>query len=192
MPQATTVMEYIMERIINMNEIKTVQYNLLNQLKLVFEENSVPTVLRSAGEADIPMDILTTLHREFGMDLDEVMGEFYFLPTKDGGTIHYFTSMISLTEDMDPEFVPAVAEAVRVLNFYLECGAFVMNPTGNLLAFKLVTPVPVSYTTEQLLELININAGHALQITERYVDNLLRLSDGRHSLEHFMEMMPQV
>lgn len=175
-----------------MNEIKSVQNNLLNQLKLVFEENNVPVVLRSAGEEDIPMDILTTLHREFGMDLDEVMGEFYFLPTRDGGTIHYFTSMLSLTEDMDPEFVPAVSEAVRVLNFYLECGAFVLNPAGNLLAFKLVSPIPVSYSMEQLLEIININAGHAIQITERYVDNLLRLSDGRDSLERFMEMMPGV
>lgn len=181
------------ERIINMNELNSIQYNLLNQLKLAFEENNVPTVLRSAGEEDIPMDILTTLHRRFGSDLDEVMGEFYFLPSINGtGTLHYFTSMISLTEDMAPEFVPAVSQAVGILNFYLECGAFVLGSGGKLLAFKLVSPMPVTYPKAQLLELMNINAGHALQITERYVDHLLRLADGRDSLEHFMELMPQV
>ena len=37
-----------------------------------------------------------------------------------------------------------------------------------------------------------MNVGHALQISERYTDSLLMLADGRESLEHFMELMPNV
>ena len=181
------------ERIINMNELQSIQYYILNQLKADFEANNVPVVLRSSGEENIPMDILTTLHRRFGRDLDEVMGEYYFFPSNGGqAAVHYFTSMISLTEDMAAEYAPVVTKAMDILNFYLECGAFVMNPREKLLAFKFITPIPADLPAERILQIANINVAHSLQLAERYADHLLRLSDGRESLESFMELMPKV
>ena len=63
-----------------MEELKCIQSDVLMALKADFEENNVPVVLRNAGENGIPVDILTTLHRNFGRNMDEVMGEFYFCP----------------------------------------------------------------------------------------------------------------
>ena len=175
-----------------MNELQSMQYYILEQLKADFEANHVPAVVRNAAEENLPMDILTTLHRRFGLNMDEVMGEFYFFPAMSGtASVHYFTSMITLTEEMAAEYVPMVTEAVNVLNFYLECGAFVMNPQKNLLAFKFVTPIPAELSEEQILQMANLNVGHALQLSERYAASLLQLSDGSGSLESFMELMPK-
>lgn len=176
-----------------MEELKCIQSDVLVALKADFEENNVPVVLRNAGENGIPVDILTTLHRNFGRNMDEVMGEFYFLPLRTGEKpVLYFSALISLTDSLPPEHADTVAKALEVLNFYLECGSFVLDRQTRLLAYKLVTPVFAHWGKEQILEAANMNVGHALQISERYTDSLLMLADGRESLEHFMELMPNV
>lgn len=175
-----------------MRDIKRIKGDVLAALQRDFESHKVPVVLRSAEGENLPTDILTTLHRNFGRDLDEAMGEFYFFPVPGEDTpVLYFSSVINLTEDVEEEFREDVAKAVSVLNFYLECGAFVMNPQGNLLAFKFISPILADLDDTQIIAAANVNVGHSLQISERYADCLLRLCDGRETLEHFMELMPQ-
>lgn len=176
-----------------MSDMKKLQYSMLNRLKAEFEEQGVPAMIRNAEEEHLPMDILTTLHREFGASSDEVMGEYYFFPIRtEGETVHYFTSMLSLTEDIAPECRDSLTKAIEVVNFYLECGAFVINQRGSLLAYKFVLPIPNSLGEERIFEMVDLNAGHSLQLAERYADRLIRLADGRETLEHFMQGMPQL
>lgn len=175
-----------------MEDIRSIQSYILESLKGDFDENNVPAILRSASSENIPVDILTTLHRNFGRNMDEVMGEFYILPVNTGKkTILFFSSLITLTEDMDPAFADGVEKAIMGLNFYIECGSFVLNRQRTLLGLRLVTPLPADAPKETLLESANMNVALALQIGERYADSLLMLSDGRETLEHFMELLPK-
>lgn len=174
-----------------MEDFQSIQKDILESLKAGFEANDVPAILRSASGENIPVDILTTLHRNFGRNMDEVMGEFYILPMKTGDrTLLFFSTLITLTEDMEPSFAETVEKAITALNFYLECGAFVINPQKNLLGLRMVTPLLAENSKEALLEAANMNAALSLQIAERYTDSLLMLSDGRNTLEHFMELLP--
>ena len=53
----------------------------------------------------------------------------------------YFFCADLLTDSLPPEHADTVAKALEVLNFYLECGSFVLDRQTGLLAYKLVTPV---------------------------------------------------
>ena len=164
----------------------------MEALKADFDENKVPAVLRGADQENIPLDILTTLHRGMGKNLDEVMGEFCILPVNAGDkTLLYFSTLFTLTEDMDPVFAKPVLKAIQVLNFYVECGSFVLSRQGTLLGYRMVTPMMSTWSKERLYETANLNIALALQVTERYVGSLLMLADGRDTLEHFMELMPE-
>lgn len=175
-----------------MESLEQIKNDIFTALKADFEANHVPAILRRAKEEGIPTDILTTLHRNFGGNADEVMGEFYFLPIPGGEKeVLYFSTMLSLDENMKPEYADDVGKAIEVLNFYLECGAFVMNRKSGLIGFRFVTPVFAHWRLEQMLETVNLNVAHSLQITERYVDSLIMMAHGHETLEHFMQLMPE-
>ena len=93
---------------------------ILERLQAELTAEEVPAILRKKEEEDLPMDVLTVLLTEYGSRQDEVSGEFYFLPLANGAEhVCYFSSVISLTETIDPQCLGAVCIAVAMINFYL-------------------------------------------------------------------------
>ncbi len=164
---------------------------ILERLLKIFESEKVPAVLRKMDEEEgLQMDVLATLHTEFGNKEDEVMGEFYFLPLPDGADgVCYFSSVITLTETIDPLCLGAVCQVVAMLNFYLEYGAFAVNTEGNVLAYKMVTPIFTDMEDEQLYRTVDMNMAHALGVAEDYAGILIRLAEGDSSLPDVMELL---
>lgn len=179
----------------NIREKNEFQHQLLLALQQDFEVVEIPSILRSAQEENLPMDILTTLHRDYGHGLHQVMGEYYFFPVpQEQGeeTIHYFSTMLNLENEIREDCLPQLRQAVCALNFYLQCGNFVVNPSGTLLGFRFVTPILGDMSFAQALQMLNLNIGHSLDLAEQYVDSLIRLAHGTLRLEDFMYQMPKL
>lgn len=174
-------------------EMKELQHKLLVALKQDFEEVEVPVTLRNAEGENLPMDILTTIHLDYGQGRHEVMGEYYFFPMpQEDVSAHYFSTMLNLENEIRQDCLPQLREAVSALNFYLQCGSFVVNPSGTLLGFRFITPIPFNFSFEQALQLMNLNVGHSLELAEHHVDDLIRVAQGKLSLQDFMFQMPDV
>lgn len=174
-------------------EAKQFQRELLLALKKDFEEVEIPVTLQDAQEENLPMDILSSLHLDYGHGQHEVMGEYYFFPVpQEEVSTHYFSTMINLENEIHQECLSQLREAVSALNFYIQCGSFVVNPSGTLLGFRFITPIPVNFSFDQALELMNLNVGHSLELAEHHVDDLIRVAQGKLSLQDFMFQMPDV
>lgn len=177
----------------NKLEIKQFQHELLLALKKDFEQVDIPVNLRDAKEENLPMDILTSLHMDYGHGQHEVMGEYYFFPMPgEQAAAHYFSTMINLENDIHKDCLPQLREAVSALNFYVQCGSFVVNPAGTLLGFRFVSLIPMDTTFENALQMMNLNVGHSLELAESQVDGLIRLAQGELDLQDFMRQMPDV
>lgn len=168
---------------------KEKQKYVLAVMEEILGEAQVRTLLRSAGEDGLPVDILTTLHTEFGQDSDEAMGEFYFAPNANGESqVQYFTSVITLSEEVNKEHLPELYEAISKLNFYLPVGSFAIDEEDSSLAYKHVVPIRVDCSQEELLQQVDILIAHALSISEEYIAILLHVSEGKATVQDIIDL----
>lgn len=173
-----------------MRDVKNFQKNLLNKLLQRLLESDIAAIFRDSQIQNIPMDIVTSLHEEFGPHMDEVLGEYYFQPmpkAKDNEReTYYFTSTITLSEDINPVYLSELMMAVNFINFYLPCGGFVINPNGSLLAFKLAIPIPDTTPEDKMLDIMDLGVAHALDLSERYIGGLLTVADGQMTAQQLI------
>lgn len=166
---------------------------ILERLQTELASELIPVVLRKKEEEELPMDVLTVLLTEYGSRQDEASGEFYFLPLPNGAEgVCYFSSVITLSESLDPLYLDAVCKAVAMINFYLEYGAYVVDVEGNILAYKMVTPIFESMDAEQFFATVDMNLAHALDAGEKFAGILMKLSEGACTLDDVMDLLPHM
>ncbi|MBE5913403.1 MAG: hypothetical protein E7274_05035 [Pseudobutyrivibrio ruminis] len=131
-------------------------------------------------------DMIRTFHPYYGEVEEGIIGEYYFMPSGASKDMYYFTAVMTLANDIDPKYIPVVTEAISKLNFYMPVGSFVLNKTGDILAFKVSEILSNDIDIESSVKLMNLASSHAIQLPERYVQVLLQLADGSLSLEQFL------
>ncbi|MCD8038038.1 MAG: hypothetical protein LUE96_02990 [Lachnospiraceae bacterium] len=173
-----------------MTELEKKRLDVLEKLKGILEELEVPCAIREPDEG-FPMHMLATLHQNIGYMNNEVMGQFYFLPLEqENQKFHYFTSVMTLDEEVPMERYQDMALAAAMLNFYLPLGAFVAEKDGGILAFKYTSILPMDAGTDEMVSLIDGNIGAALNLTNEYVDPFMRLLNGEITLDEFELELP--
>ena len=166
--------------------------DVLNGMKSLLDEMEITNMIREADEV-MPMPMLTTLHRNLGMAGNEVMGQFYFLPLLDEEQpFHFFTSMMTLDEEVPADKYEDLAMAATMLNFYLPGGSFIVEKDGGIIAFKNTSYIPVNVTLEDALVLADANMGVAFNLTDSYVDAFMQLLRSEITLEQFELELPEV
>ena len=166
--------------------------DVLNGMKSLLDEMEITNMIREADEV-MPMPMLTTLHRNLGMAGNEVMGQFYFLPLLDEEQpFHFFTSVLTLDEEVPAEKYEDLAMAATMLNFYLPAGSFVVEKDGGVLAYKSTNFIPVNTSLEDALVLADANMGIAFNLTDAYVDAFMQLLRGEITVEQFELELPDV
>lgn len=167
-----------------MSEIQT---KVLERMNQIFAQEKAPAVLRKKGEDGTPVDILTTLHTDFGMKNDEIMGEFYFMDMPGVTQSQYFVCTLTLTENLEQGYLEELSYVISMVNCYLPYGAFSFDLSNSMLVYKLTNILPVDMTEDQLFDQVNICMGHAIEMTQKYIDTILDLSEGALSIEEALE-----
>lgn len=166
---------------------------LLKALQEKFGEWEIGAVYRNGEAEKLPMDILTILVTEYGNSLEDVMGEFFFMPEIEGQPedVLRFNCIFTLTENLSAEQLPNLYEAAAILNYYTEAGTFAVNKAGGMLVYRNSIALPLDMEDEAALELIVTNVLFSMNVSERYVDILLQVNDGRMDIEDFRALLPQ-
>lgn len=165
---------------------------VINGMKSLLDEMEITNMIREADDV-MPMPMLTTLHRNLGVEDNEVMGQFYFMPLFDEEQpFHFFTSCMILDEEVPAERYEVLAKATTMLNFYLPAGSFVVEKNGGLIAYKNTSFIPVNVSLEDAMVLADANMGVAFNLTDSYVDAFMRLLKGTITLEQFELELPDV
>ena len=173
--------------------MKKRKIQLLKKLQETLKEWEIASVYRDAEAETLPTDILTCLIDEFGNDLGDVMGEFFFMPKIEGREEDalYFNCVLTLTEDLMEPMLPNLYEAVGILNYFLETGAFAVNKTGEMLVYRNSIALPLEMDDEEALKLIVANVAFSLNVSEQFHDVLFRICNGRMSMEEFRGLLPE-
>lgn len=173
--------------------MKERKIQLLKKLQETLKEWEIASVYRDAEAETLPTDILTCLIDEFGNDLGDVMGEFFFMPKIEGREEDalYFNCVLTLTEDLMEPMLPNLYEAVGILNYFLETGAFAVNKTGEMLVYRNSIALPLEMDDEEALKLIVANVAFSLNVSEQFHDVLFRICNGRMSMEEFRGLLPE-
>lgn len=165
---------------------------LLKALQQRMKEWEIESVYREAEEDQLPTDILTILLTEFGNSLEEIMGEFFFMPAIEGieEDSLRFNCILTLSEELDPEYLPSLYEAATVLNYYTEAGTFAINKAGGMLVYRNSIALPLDTTDEEALELIAANTAFSFNVSEHFSEILLSISTGNMTVEELRELLP--
>lgn len=165
---------------------------LLKALQKRMKEWEIESVYRDGESEGIPMDILTILVNEFGNGLTDVMGEFFFMPEVEGiaEDALRFNCIFTLSEQLDTERLPELYEAIGLLNFYTEAGTFAVDKAGNMLVYRNSIVLSPELDDATALEQITINFAFSMNVSERFADVLVRVNDGRLSMEEFRGLLP--
>ncbi len=169
------------------------QREYLKRLERFFSEDpDIEQVsLFTMEELDAPMDMLRAIVTDYGAGLTDVLAEFSFIPFPGPQEVWYFSSTLTIKEDISKYGVSALSGAVARLNFYLPYGCFAVNPEGNMLIYKAVTAIRSDHDEEKIYEDIELSADTALLIPESYTDLLVKVAEGTLLLQDFIDSLPK-
>ncbi len=168
-------------------ELESMQKELLHGVEAVFKEGDVATIYREKGEEDLPCDVLSVLITNVGPDSDEIMGEFLFVPLPSDEGVMYFSAGIALEDEVPILHLDTLCEAMAAVNFIIPVGNFSLH--GSSLYFKFSQPIPTSFAKEDIQALVELAVAHSLDVAGQYVSSLLRVANGKETLETFVSAL---
>ena len=152
------------------------------------------SIARTPKEESGSYDILTVDFDGIGIASDEVMAHVFFLPSPaDGMGVHNFRVTMTVLDEIETDEMRAVMlQAVNYVNYLLPIGAFVFDPTLNVLSYRRNCAIPVSMKNEEILGLMDEELFGGLAAVEPFVAPLVALSTGDIRPDEFMEAVAAV
>lgn len=158
---------------------------ILTRLQDMLKGLEIASILRKAGENNLPVDILTVLLEDFSSDTIEAMGELFFSPdpVSEQKDLETFNAVITLSESLNPEFLPALYESISILNFYTEGGVFAISKEKNVLIYRHMLTIPLDKKEDEVYSFAEMFTARAIGVANRYAGVLLMVADGRMTVE---------
>lgn len=160
----------------NLEKIKTERHELLTRMRDSLQEDLVACGISEPEGEDEPeiLEVVVDGIGEAG-ELEGGLGEFFFvLPSSEDDTVMHFCCVITLLDELDKECLPKLFEAMSYANFELPLGSYSVDREASILCYKLVTPLPITLSGEDLYEQMNISMANAIASAEMYADELIR------------------
>ncbi len=156
------------------------------------------TAYFKADELNAPMDVIRAMIPEFGSELTDVLGEFFFLPIGEedakaaalDGTdeLWFFTTVITVSDSLPPDSAEEIAATVARLNYMLPCGCYAMGNTDSTLVYRMSVPILANDEPDkqerELVSAVNL----ALMTAERFVGYLVLIAEGKMSCGEFLRI----
>jgi hypothetical protein len=170
--------------------MSSVREACINHLKEEFEKAEMECFIRNESVSGVPLDILTVRLDDFGVGIDDVLGEFLFFPRPNGAPdTEYFLTVITLTGEIEPERIPKLSEYICRINSVTQTGAYVLSLDEKLLMFRMETPL-MGLNDEQMLKMTESLAVHAMQAAEEYAGELVVYAEGVASESVITDLLP--
>ena len=159
------------------------RHELLERLRDSLQEELVICEILEAENENEP-EVLRVLFDSLGQDNEEgILGEFFFFPLgSDEDAVQHFSAVLTIADEIDKDKLPGLFETMSHINFSVPCGSFCIDQEGEVLIYRLTTPLSVNMKGDELFEQMNICMTNAIICTDMYVDILLQgvNGDGSH------------
>ncbi len=130
------------------------------------EDSEFEIRLLEKEESGLEADLLTTLHRSFGTISNMAEGDFFF-------DDDVFVARILICAEINTDNLPTLCVLISMINSDIPVGSFEYDPTENVIAYSLKTPVTESMTLEEVTELADRCVAMALSVSEQYSSDLI-------------------
>ena len=158
-------------------DIMNQRHKVLEKIQNEMQESLIAAQIITTDEEDSP-EVLNVVLDGIGFGGEEAIGEFCFLPLiSDETEVQYFSSVISIADELDEDSLQILYEAMSYINFRMMGGSFCIDQNHSFLVYKLTVPVSVLLTDEALYEQVNMYMGTATAMADQYMDLLLRMLD---------------
>ncbi len=163
------------------------QKEVLNKIYEAYQDNDIVAAM-APGEEVGSTDMLVVQHTEVGRDIDEILGNYYFIPApKELGPFQYFFSTLTLSEEVSDSVQDEMSAAVTIINSMISFGTFFMNLDRTALSYRHVTLLP-NDTDESTLSLtVQATILNAISEVSVWADVLDALQYEKITFEQFME-----
>ena len=171
----------------DINEIEKRRHDLLENLSKELNDSQIAAVVRK--DEGVP-EMVSAILDEMGDGDMEVTGDFYFRPLQseeDGAWV--FMSVITITDELPAEQLPALYESLSYVNFTLPAGCFSIDKDHKFLCFVLTSLMPAELSDEMLFKEIDIAVGNAFAIADPYIGILTDVLNGEFGAEGVVEFL---
>lgn len=171
----------------NQTEVKSKEEQLLKNIQQIFDITGYDTEWSGKEENEMT-DILRAEHPEVGAHGDEVLGEYYFLPslTEQVDTMNFVVSL-TISDSLSPEAQARIVPAITKINSVMPLGVFVLDQSWEILSYRYVLSFFPEDDEDTMVRRASYHIGMALQYTALWIDALLDLEAGKLSVETFLQ-----
>ena len=171
--------------------MSSVREDCINHLKEEFENAEMECYVRDESVSGVALRILTVRLNDFGVGIDDVLGEFMFFPRPDAAPdTEYFMTVITLTNEIVPERIPKLSEYMCRINSVTQTGAYVLSLDKKSLMFRMETPL-LGLDDGQMQVMTESLAVHALQAAEEFAGELVVYAEGIADDSVITDLLPE-
>ena len=175
----------------DIKKIKEERHELLTRMKDSLSEELVACEIREPENENEPEMLLAVLDSigEMG-EMEGGIGEFFFIPPgSEDDTVQHFCCVLTIMDELDTESLPQLFEAMSYVNFNIPCGSYAVDKERSLLCYRLVTPLSMKLSGDDLLENMSISMANAFTAADLYADELIRVASGEKTAEEIRELL---
>lgn len=171
-----------------MNERKR---ELLNSL--AEELNEVEDVERASvftpEELGTDSEVVRCLVRDMGADSLDNLAECFFLTGREGDDVVYFTTLITVIDEMDEDVAARLYEAVARINFFLPVGGFAIDDAESGLVFKYAVPVMTAFGDDDIKKAMLTAFNDALSVVDKFEGYLMLVATEELSTQKMLDLV---
>lgn len=147
------------------------------------------SIARTPKEESQSYDIISVEFDQVGIGSDYVLAHAFFLPApQDDMMIHNFRVTMTVADQVETDELRAIMlQAVNYVNFLLPIGAFVFDPSLNMLSYRRNCAMPVTMSREETLAMMGREFFNGLSMVEPFLAPLIALKNGEIAPDQFME-----
>lgn len=168
-------------------EIINRQKNILKKLTEELKEMDDVVEYVEAGEEEA-FDSILVEHEDLGIANDVAAGQYFFIPIAfSESEVEQFVIMLTISDELNENKKVDMLQATAYLNYLLPGGAFVFDPSIEVLSFKRGLTFAVDTAEDDEITMIKYEIMNSLQTVAIFVAPLLAYLNDDVTWEEFVQ-----
>ncbi len=165
----------------DLNELMNKRHNIFVRTKEDFVSEQIPCEL--IGQDEHEVEVLSVLFEDFALEGYDATGEYFFMPSQEDDEIQYFVNLVTLTEDLNKDYLNELFAAVASINTYVLTGTFAIDAGAGTLIYKHTYEMPIEADEETMQLGVDMSMGTAMQMVSDYGYLLMEINEGKRNAQ---------
>ena len=168
-------------------ELENLRHELLEDLCKEMNDAQVAAVVHKEEGAP---EMVSAILDEVGDPELEVRGYFYFrAPDSEDDAAQVFMSVITISDELPEDRLPALYEAISYVNFNIPVGSFSIDKDHKFFCYVLSMLMPMELVEDAIFQEMDLAVGNALSIADSYIGILADVMNGKIDADGVVEFL---